>query len=286
MQFRGNRVHQQSFLMPTLAEQLDRRQPLRKLADAIPWEAFEKEFGEYYSEEGRPAKPVRLMVGLLLLKQMFNVSDERVVESWVQNPYWQYFCGMKEFQWELPCDPSDLVYFRRRIGEEGVTLIMGISANMHGEKAQESEVVIDTTAQEKNITYPDRHEALPQDHRAVLETGGSQRGETPAALRQGSAPVPDGAAMEEGPSQTQGGTPRPAQAADHRRAAGPRTATQAAGGRGCKASRRTSRFTAGCSIRSHTTKERFTHCMSRRSIAWPKERSTRNTNLAARRRWR
>ena len=140
--------------MPTLAEQLDQRQPLRKLADAIPWEVFDKEFGEFYSEEGRPAKPVRLMVGLLLLKQMFNVSDEGVVEQWVQNPYWQYFCGMKEFQWELPCDPSDLVYFRRRIGEPGVTLIMGISANMHGKKAQESEVVIDSTAQEKNITYP------------------------------------------------------------------------------------------------------------------------------------
>jgi IS5 family transposase len=106
MQFRGKRVHQQSFLMPTLAEQLDRRQPLRKLADAIPREAFEKEFGEYYSEEGRPAKSVRLMVGLLLLKQMFNVSDERVVELWVQNPCWQYFCGMKEFQWELPLRPE------------------------------------------------------------------------------------------------------------------------------------------------------------------------------------
>ncbi len=140
--------------MPTLAEQLDRRQPLRKLADEIPWEVFEKEFGAYYSEEGRPAKPVRLMVGLLLLKQMFNVSDETVVAQWVQNPYWQYFCGMIEFQWDFPCDPSDLVYFRRRIGEEGVTLILGISAGMHGEKALESEVVIDTTAQEKNITYP------------------------------------------------------------------------------------------------------------------------------------
>ena len=140
--------------MPTLAEQLDQRQPLHKLADELPWEVFEKEFGAYYSEEGRPAKPVRLMVGLLLLKQMFNVSDETVVAQWVQNPYWQYFCGMIEFQWDFPCDPSDLVYFRRRIGEEGVTLILGISAGMHGEKALESEVVIDTTAQEKNITYP------------------------------------------------------------------------------------------------------------------------------------
>jgi IS5 family transposase len=154
MQFRAKRVDQQSFLMPTLAEQLDRRQPLKKLADAIPWHVFDQEFGEYYSEEGRPAKPVRLMVGLMLLKQMFNQSDESAVAHWVQNPYWQYFCGMKEFQWELPCDPSDLVYFRRRIGEEGVSLIMGITAEMHGERARESEVVIDSTAQEKNITYP------------------------------------------------------------------------------------------------------------------------------------
>ena len=154
MQNRDNSTRQQTFLMQTLAEQLDRRQPLYKLAVAIPWEVFEQEFAEHYSEEGRPAKPVRLMVGLLLLRQKFNVSDEGVVEQWVQNPYWQHFCGMSEFQWEVPCDPSDLVYFRRRIGEEGVTLIMGISASMHGERARESEVVIDTTALEKNITWP------------------------------------------------------------------------------------------------------------------------------------
>ena len=83
-------------------------------------EDFEEAFGEYYSEEGRPAKPVRLMVGLLLLKQMYDQSDEDVVERWVENPYWQQFCGMSDFQWQLPCDPSDLVYFRQRIGEQGV----------------------------------------------------------------------------------------------------------------------------------------------------------------------
>lgn len=110
---RSKQEYQPSFLMPTLAEQLDPRQPLRKLADAIPWEVFEKEFGRHYSEEGRPAKPVRLMVGLLLLKQMYDQGDETVVAHWLQNPYWQYFCGMKEFQWELPCDPSDLVYCLR-----------------------------------------------------------------------------------------------------------------------------------------------------------------------------
>lgn len=61
---------------------------------------------------------------------------------------------MSEFQWELPCDPSDLAYFRRRIGEEGVTLILAISAQMHGKNSQEAEIVVDTTVEEKNITYP------------------------------------------------------------------------------------------------------------------------------------
>ena len=140
--------------MPTLNEQCDRRHLLRKLGDRIPWGDFEEAFWEYYSEEGRPAKPVWLMVGLLLLKQMYNQSDEDVVERWVENPYWQQFCGVSDFQWELPCDPSDLVYFRQRIGEQGVALILAVSAQMHGQRAQESEVVVDSTVQEKNVTYP------------------------------------------------------------------------------------------------------------------------------------
>ena len=74
-----------SFLMPTLNEQCDLRHPLRKLGEWIPWRDFEEAIGEYYSEEGRPAKPVRLMVGLLLLKQMYDQSDEDVVEGWVEN---------------------------------------------------------------------------------------------------------------------------------------------------------------------------------------------------------
>lgn len=154
MQNKPSASPQISFLMPTLAEQLDPRQPLKQLAEAIPWSEFETAFGKYYSLEGRPAKPVRLMVGLLLLKQMFNQGDETVVAGWVQNPYWQYFCGMQEFQWQVPCDPSDLVYFRQRLGEVGVQRIFQVSARLHGGQAQEPEVVVDTTVQEKNITYP------------------------------------------------------------------------------------------------------------------------------------
>jgi IS5 family transposase len=154
MQTKPSVAGQISFLMPTLGEQLDPRQPLKQLADTLPWSEFEQAFGKYYSEEGRPAKPVRLMVGLLLLKQMFNQGDETVVAGWVQNPYWQYFCGMTDFQWSVPCDPSDLVYFRQRIGEAGMQRILKVTVQLHGAKAQEKEVVVDTTVQEKNITHP------------------------------------------------------------------------------------------------------------------------------------
>lgn len=145
---------QRSFLLPTLREQLDPRQPLYQLAEQLPWASFEEAFARHYSQEGRPAKPVRLMVGLLLLKQLHNLGDETVVAQWVQNPYWQFFCGLTEFQWSLPCDPSDLVYFRQRIGEEGVAVIFAASAQVHGKKAQEAEVVIDSTVQEKAVSYP------------------------------------------------------------------------------------------------------------------------------------
>lgn len=154
MKARSETSQQTSFLMPSLAEQCDPRQALVKLAEEIDWEHFEQSFGEHYSEQGRPAKPVRLMVGLLLLKHLENLSDEQLIERWVQNPYYQLFCGMTQFQWELPCHPTDLVYFRRRIGEEGCTLLLQSSAQLHGDALQEREIVVDTTVQEKNITHP------------------------------------------------------------------------------------------------------------------------------------
>ena len=154
--------------MPTLNEQCDPRHSLRKLGERIPWRDFEEAFGEYYSEEGRPAKPVRLMVGLLLLKQMYDQSDKDVVERWVENPYWQQFYGMSDFQWELPCDPSDLV-FRQRIGEQGVTLILAVSAQMHGEWVKESEVVDrqHRAGEERDLSAG--HQAVSQNHHSLLE---------------------------------------------------------------------------------------------------------------------
>ena len=73
---------QATFLYPDLLDQLNPRDPLLQLADQIPWDKLEAEFAPLYAERGRPAKPVRLMVGLLILKQLANLSDERVVEEW------------------------------------------------------------------------------------------------------------------------------------------------------------------------------------------------------------
>lgn len=133
---------------------LDSNDPLIALADTIHWELFEDSFEKYYSIEGRPAKPIRLMVGLLLLKQLKNLSDEEIIEQWKQNPYYQYFCGFHEFQIALPCHSTDLVYFRKRIGTEGVEEIFGMSVKLHGKAVEEKQVIIDTTVQEKNVTYP------------------------------------------------------------------------------------------------------------------------------------
>ena len=133
---------------------LDSKDSLVALADTIQWERFDEFFAKYYSKEGRPAKPIRLMVGLLILKQLKDLSDEEIVVQWKQNPYYQYFCGFDEFQIALPCHATDLVYFRQRIGTQGIEEIFAMSISLHGKAVEEKQVIIDTTVQEKNVTYP------------------------------------------------------------------------------------------------------------------------------------
>jgi transposase, IS5 family len=146
---------QTDIFKPLLISFVDLKSPLIVLSQKIGWDSLENDFAKFYALKGAPSKPVRLMAGLLILKQMFNKSDEVIVEEWKQNPYYQYFTGNVYFQWELPCDPSDLVHFRKRIGEEGVLNIFVQSMELHKDKIQKAEEVItDTTVQEKNITYP------------------------------------------------------------------------------------------------------------------------------------
>lgn len=137
-----------------LLDQLDQNDPLIALGNALNWERLESAFEPLYSTAGRPAKPVRLMCGLLMLKQLENLSDESVVVQWRRNPYYQAFCGETQFQTALPCHATELVKFRQRIGEEGVKLLFGLSVSLHGKKAEEKTVFVDTTVQEKAITYP------------------------------------------------------------------------------------------------------------------------------------
>ena len=154
MKGKSPRQDQLNLYKQRLVDQLNPKHSLFRLAERIPWDFFEQEFSTLYSDKGRLAHPIRLMVGLLILKQLRNLSDEAVVERWVENGYYQFFCGAAFFQWELPCHPTDLVYFRRRIGEQGVAKIFQVSIELHGAKAMEAEVLIDTTVQEKNITFP------------------------------------------------------------------------------------------------------------------------------------
>src|SRR6201985_2756187 len=108
-----------------LSNQLDRKTPVVRLAGLIEWESFETEFGSLYHETlGRPGKPTRLMVGLTYLKHSYNLSDEQVCERWVENPYWQFFCGFDYLQHRLPIDPSSLTRWRERIGASGMERLL------------------------------------------------------------------------------------------------------------------------------------------------------------------
>ncbi len=124
------------------------------LSKQIDWDLVEADFSVYYSDFGRPSVPIRKMVGLLLLKHIYNLSDEALIDRWIENPYWQYFSGEKIFQTKKPFDPTEFIHFRKRIGQEGAEKLLKISVQLFGQEAQEKEVLIDSTVQEKNITYP------------------------------------------------------------------------------------------------------------------------------------
>jgi len=150
---KGNGTSQLAFYS-TFEEQLSHQHPLYILANKVDWKVFEEAFKKHYSDEGRPAKPLRLMVALLMLKHIRNLSDESVVAQWMENVYYQYFSGETAYACGVPCEASELVHFRNRIGEEGVELILKESIRVNGNDSDDGRVSVDTTVQEKNITFP------------------------------------------------------------------------------------------------------------------------------------
>ncbi|WP_139134984.1 transposase, partial [Magnetovibrio blakemorei] len=109
---------------------IDMKHHLIRLAGMMPWSSFDEAFGKHYKPLGRPAKSTRLMVGLHYLKHMHDLSDEEAVERWVENPYWQYFCGFEFFQHHLPIDPSTMTRWRKRVGPEGMEKVLAATVGV------------------------------------------------------------------------------------------------------------------------------------------------------------
>jgi IS5 family transposase len=144
----------------SLEEILNRKHPLYVMANKIDWERFDKSFGALFVQrQGRPGLRTRLVVGLHYLKHAYNESDESVVARLLENPYWQYFCGFKQFQHEVPIDPSSLTRWRKRLGPDKIEELLSATINAAKEEKLLTErhverVNADTTVQEKAIAFP------------------------------------------------------------------------------------------------------------------------------------
>lgn len=156
---RSERLQGDLFRME-LKQMIDRRHPMVRLAEAMDWEAFEKQLeSSWHPETGRPGVNTRLMVSLQYLKYTHNLSDEEVLALWVENPYWQYLSGMNYFEHEPPVDASSLCRWRKRLAEGGAealleqTLAAGLKLRVIQPRHLEK-VNVDTTVQEKHVRFP------------------------------------------------------------------------------------------------------------------------------------
>jgi len=139
---------------------LDMKHELITLSKHIDWESLDKEWGALFkSTKGAPAIRTRLIAGLHYLKHLYNLSDEQVVKSWTENPYWQYFCGEAYFQHQMPIHPTSMTKWRNRLGEAGneKLLIETIKAGLKSKTIKPGslkKVTVDTTVQGKHIAFP------------------------------------------------------------------------------------------------------------------------------------
>lgn len=144
----------------SLSSILNTRYELCVYSELIDWHRFEEQFAKYFpSPTGCPAIATRLIVGLMYLKHAFNLSIETLIERWIENPYWQHFCGEQYLRHEFPIDPTSMTRWRKRIGEEGCELllqeILNVGVKTKAVKMEEmKKVIVDTTVQEKAITHP------------------------------------------------------------------------------------------------------------------------------------
>ena len=162
-----------------LADLINLEHPLVKLAGLIDWEVFQTQWADFFpSKTGRPATPPRLIAGLLYLQHTFALSDEALILNWVENPYWQHFCGETHFQHKPPIDPSSLTRWRKRIGEAGIERLLSesIATARRGNVVKEKsfdQVIVDTTVMEKAIAYPTDSQLLEKGRQHLVRLAAS-----------------------------------------------------------------------------------------------------------------
>ena len=142
-----------------LDNMIDMRHEFVRLTKLIDWKRFDEAFGDLYAEKGRPGLPTRLMVGLHLLKHARGISDEQVCAQWLENAYFQFFCGETYFQTKLPLDRTSMSVWRGRIGADTLEALLAetLAAAMRAKAVDSSQmqrVTVDTTAQTKAIAHP------------------------------------------------------------------------------------------------------------------------------------
>jgi IS5 family transposase len=139
---------------------VDMGHPLAKLGRVIDWRFLEDRFGAVYSDKpGHPPLATRLMAGLAILKHMHNLSDEDLCARWVENPYYQLFCGEEFFRHKPTFDRSSLTRWRQRMGEEKLVALIQESlatASRTGaaKPSDFAKVIVDTTVQPKAVAFP------------------------------------------------------------------------------------------------------------------------------------
>jgi IS5 family transposase len=137
---------------------INMRHELVRLADAIDWDWLDGELVDRFSDTGRPGTETRFMIGLLLLKHIYALSDEGVCERWVYDPYFQYFTGEEFFQHAFPHERSGLTHWRGRIGDRLEVLLQESLRVAHDTGALKKDdlarITVDTTVQPKNVTHP------------------------------------------------------------------------------------------------------------------------------------
>jgi IS5 family transposase len=151
---------EQDLFRSRLDQIIDMKHALVKLAWTIDWRFLEEKFGAVYTDKpGHPPLPTRLMAGLAILKHTYDLSDEGLCERWVENPYFQHFCGEEFFQHQLVFDRSSLTRWRQRMGEERLQALLqeslAVAARTEALKPSDlARVVIDTTVQPKAVMFP------------------------------------------------------------------------------------------------------------------------------------